>query len=66
MDAESFLNNGVVGIIQVMADEILVINVGGYIGTSTRSKIEYAIETGKAIWYCMTCRRQPQLCVFLI
>ena len=51
MDAESFLNNGVVGIIQVIADEILVINVGGYIGTSTRFEIEYAFETGKAVRY---------------
>ncbi len=30
-----------------MADEIYVINVGGYIGDSTRSEIEYARETGK-------------------
>ena len=34
-----------------MADEIFVINVGGYIGPSTRSEIEYAIETGKAVRY---------------
>ena len=34
-----------------MADEIFVINVGGYIGSSTRSEIEYAIETGKAVRY---------------
>ena len=34
-----------------MADEIFVINVGGYIGLSTRSEIEYAIETGKAVRY---------------
>lgn len=34
-----------------MADEIFVINVGGYIGSSTRSEIEYARETGKAIRY---------------
>ena len=34
-----------------MADEIFVINVGGYIGSSTRSEIEYAIETGKAVQY---------------
>ena len=30
-----------------MADEIFVINVGGYIGESTRSEIEYAIKTNK-------------------
>lgn len=34
-----------------MADEIFVINVGGYIGCSTRSEIEYAAATGKAINY---------------
>ena len=32
-----------------MADEIFVINVGGYIGESTRGEIEYARETGKAV-----------------
>ena len=34
-----------------MADEIFVINVGGYIGTSTRSEIEYAKMTGKTVSY---------------
>ena len=34
-----------------MADEIFVINVGGYIGESTESEIEYAKETGKGISY---------------
>ena len=34
-----------------MADEIFVINVGGYIGTSTRSEIEYARRTGKVVRY---------------
>ena len=34
-----------------MADEIFVINVGGYIGASTRSEIEYAKAAGKAIRY---------------
>ena len=34
-----------------MADEIFVINVGGYIGDSTRSEIEYAKEHGKTISY---------------
>ena len=32
-----------------MADEIFVINVDGYIGDSTRSEIEYAKMTGKAV-----------------
>ena len=34
-----------------MADEIFVINVGGYIGSSTRSEIEYAHNTGKPVRY---------------
>ena len=34
-----------------MADEIFVINVGGYIGSSTRSEIEYAKSTGKMVRY---------------
>lgn len=34
-----------------MADEIFVINVGGYIGSSTRSEIEYAKLTGKTVRY---------------
>ena len=34
-----------------MADSIYVINVGGYIGESTRSEIEYAKKNGKAIEY---------------
>ena len=34
-----------------MADEIFVINVGGYIGSSTRSEIEYAKAHGKGISY---------------
>lgn len=34
-----------------MADEIFVINVGGYIGSSTRSEIEYAQAHGKPVKY---------------
>ena len=32
-----------------MADGIYVINVGGYIGKSTRSEIEYALSQGKSV-----------------
>ena len=32
-----------------MADEIFVINVGGYIGSSTQSEIEYAKAMGKPV-----------------
>ena len=34
-----------------MSDEIFVINVGGYIGDSTCSEIEYAKANGKKIRY---------------
>lgn len=34
-----------------LADEILVLNVGGYIGESTRNEINYALETGKPVLY---------------
>ena len=34
-----------------LADEILVLNVGGYIGESTKSEIEYAFEKGKKVNY---------------
>lgn len=34
-----------------MADEIFVINVGGYIGNSTRSEIGYAYATNKVVRY---------------
>lgn len=34
-----------------MADEIFVINVGGYIGESTKSEIKYAENTGKKVNY---------------
>lgn len=34
-----------------MADEIFVLNVGGYIGDSTHSEIAYAHSTGKAVRY---------------
>ena len=34
-----------------MADEIFVINVGGYIGESTASEIKYAAKNNKVIRY---------------
>ncbi len=34
-----------------LADEVLVLNIGGYIGESTRSEIEYAIDKGKMVKY---------------
>lgn len=34
-----------------MSDEIFVINVGGYIGESTKSEIEYAKSNNKKISY---------------
>ena len=40
-----------------MADEIFVINVGEYIGSSTKSEIEYAKATGKAVRYLETMKQ---------
>lgn len=34
-----------------LSDYIFVLNVGGYIGESTRGEIEYALKTGKPIKY---------------
>lgn len=34
-----------------LADEVLVINVGGYVGTSTRSEIAYATAHNKPVRY---------------
>jgi len=34
-----------------LSDEIQVLNIGGYIGSSTRSEIEYAIERGVPVKY---------------
>jgi hypothetical protein len=35
-----------------LADEVLVLNQEGYIGDSTRSKVDYALRTGKHVrWY---------------
>lgn len=34
-----------------LADEVLVLNVGGYIGQSTRSEIDYALYHNKPVRY---------------
>jgi hypothetical protein len=34
-----------------LADEIFIINAGGYIGSSTMSEIEYARKTNKPVRY---------------
>jgi hypothetical protein len=46
-----------------LADEVLVVNPGGYVGDSTKREIAYADETGKPIRYLVpnlgTGRRSP-------
>jgi hypothetical protein len=37
-----------------LADEIFVINVDGYIGSSTKGEIEYAIEKNKPVNYLVS------------
>lgn len=44
-----------------MADEIYVINIGGYIGDSTRSEIQYAEEHGKTVRYYQDTRKEEML-----
>ena len=44
-----------------LADEIFVINVGGYIGDSTRREIAYAEFKGKSIIYL---EKAPKLCIY--
>lgn len=34
-----------------LADEVLILNVGGYIGQSTRRELDYAISLGKTVRY---------------
>ena len=34
-----------------LCDEVFVLNIGGYIGESTRSEIEYAVKIGKPVSY---------------
>ena len=41
-----------------MANGIYVINVGGYIGESTRSEIAYAIKNGKRVEYLEPLKNQ--------
>jgi hypothetical protein len=44
-----------------LADEIFVINIGGYIGDSTRREIAYAEYKGKSITYL---EEAPKLCIY--
>lgn len=44
-----------------MADEIYVINVGGYIGESTKSEVAYALEHGKSVRYLETNDEQEKI-----
>lgn len=37
-----------------LADRVLIVNVGGYIGESTRGEIEYATSRGKRVDYLET------------
>jgi hypothetical protein len=57
-NGEEWANNGTKDMLDAihrqkidMSDEIMVINVGGYIGYSTRSEIEYAKSTNKKVNY---------------
>ena len=34
-----------------LADKVFVLNIGGYIGLSTRNEINYALRMGKPVYY---------------
>jgi hypothetical protein len=38
-----------------LADEVLILNVGGYVGESTGRELAYAVQTGKAVRYLEPC-----------
>ena len=40
-----------------LADEVLILNVGGYIGESTQNELNYARKKGKIILYLEPLRR---------
>ncbi|KFO67836.1 hypothetical protein ER57_07845 [Smithella sp. SCADC] len=42
-----------------MADSVLVVNPGGYIGDSTRREIDYAHRTGKPVAYTYSATDRP-------
>lgn len=42
-----------------LCDEVLVLNIGGYIGSSTRSEIEYAEKIGRPVRYKEAMGRKP-------
>ena len=37
-----------------LADEVLILNVGGYVGESTRSELEHAVAQGKTVRWLET------------
>jgi len=46
-----------------LADEVMILNVGGYIGNSTRAEIEYAENKGKPINYLEALKEKKLLAV---
>lgn len=34
-----------------LADEVMILNIGGYIGNSTRKELEYALSIGRVVRY---------------
>jgi hypothetical protein len=45
-----------------LSDEVLILNVGGYIGESTRSELDYAIAHKKAVRYLEPAERSCESC----
>lgn len=42
-----------------LADEVIILNVGGYIGHSTRKELEYAITHNKPVRYLEALKETP-------
>ena len=42
-----------------LADEVRVINIGGYVGQSTKTEIEHAISLGKCVTWLEVCESCP-------
>lgn len=38
-----------------LSDELLIINIGGYVGESTKHEIDYALSQGKPVLYLEPC-----------
>ncbi len=43
-----------------LADEVIILNVGGYVGISTKRELVYALEQGKPVFFYAAFRPDPE------